>query len=75
MMDGDMMFGVHAVSAALPASSSSGGRTRPPKPGLLNKLFVGALMLIGTLSSSVPAYHPTDDMTYPRPAAPSCLES
>ena len=41
-----------AVSAALPTqSSSSGSRGRPPEPGLISKLFVGALMLIGTLSS------------------------
>ena len=53
-----------AVSAALPTqSSSSGSRGRPPEPGLISKLFVGALMLIGTLSSGVPVYHPTDDMS------------
>ena len=35
-------------------SSSSTGHARSSRPGLVSKLFVGALMLIGTLSSSVP---------------------
>ena len=30
------------------------GSQRPARPGLIGKLFVGALMLVGTLSSSVP---------------------
>ena len=61
-----------AVSAALPSqSASSGGRTRPPKPGLFSKLFVGALMLIGTLSSNVPVCQPSDDIE--RSAQPPAL--
>ena len=52
-----------AVSAALPSqASSSGGCTRAPEPGLMSTLFVGALMLIGTLSSNVPVIHPSDDI-------------
>ena len=44
---------------SLIASSSSGnsrgsGIARTARPGIASKLFVGALMLIGTLSSSVP---------------------
>ena len=35
-------------------ASSSTGHARSSRPGLVSKLFVGALMLIGTLSSSVP---------------------
>ena len=35
-------------------SSSSTGHARSSRPGLVSKLFVGALMLIGALSSSVP---------------------
>ena len=37
-----------------PLPTGSRGHARISRPGLMSKLFVGALMLIGTLSSSVP---------------------
>ena len=49
----------HIADESLIASSSSrnsrgSGIARTARPGIASKLFVGALMLIGTLSSSVP---------------------
>ena len=58
-----------SLIASTSSNSRGSGISRTSRPGIAGKLFVGALMLVGTLSSSVPVIPEHPPLSAPMPAS------